>query len=139
MLKKNIIIILIIFLILIVGGFVFYQQPQALSKDSFTEIEECILGVHVDYDSRIRVQNEKDVRTVFNNFIIYSKSRDKDIFGYDSKNWRYENSTIHGLYQGKKYWKVTASWFSEEDQKWRINTVFDVSENGEVVRLLGCI
>lgn len=118
-------------------------QPGPPSKEGkFPEITEteCIMGVHVDFDSGILVRNETDVETVFNVFIRYSQEKNQAIFGDAYGNTgRFENATIHGMYQGIKYWKITASWFSEENQKWHIKTVFDVSERGEVVRLLGCI
>ena len=107
-------------------------------EEEFTEIEECIMAVHVDYTSDIVVLTKADVEEVFTYFTNWAQDNDKDIFGYGS-NWRFEYATIHGLYEGVKYWKVTASWFSEEDRIWRTKSVFDVSENGEVVRLLGCI
>jgi hypothetical protein len=107
-------------------------------EEEFTEIEECIMAVHVDYTSDIVVLTKADVEEVFTDFTNWAQDNDKDIFGYGS-NWRFEYVTIHGLYEGVKYWKVTGSWFSEEDRIWRTKSVFDVSENGEVVRLLGCI
>jgi hypothetical protein len=111
----------------------------------FTEIEGCIMGVDVDYSSGINVKNKEDVEIVFDMFISYSKENNREIFGYDPNNWRFENTAIHGLYESKKYWKVTASRFIDNPenkinyQKWIVKTVFDVSETGEVVRLLGCI
>ncbi|MFX0208844.1 MAG: hypothetical protein ACFFDT_22870, partial [Candidatus Hodarchaeota archaeon] len=118
-------------------------QPRPLpSEGEFPEITEteCIMGIHMDYNSGILVRNETDVETVFNVFIRYSQENNLTIFGDAyGNNWRFENATIHGIYQGIKYWKITASWFSEENQKWHKKTIFDVSERGEVVRLLGCI
>lgn len=118
-----------------------YTQGKPIiapTEDKFSEIQECIMGVQVDYTSNKAVQNKEDVATIFDEFIQYSKENNKDIFGYGS-NWRFESASIHGLYKRVKYWKVAASRFSERDKKWIIQTVFDVSENGEVVRLLGCI
>lgn len=115
-----------------------YTRNIIIPENNFTEIQGCIMGVIVDYISNKSVQNKEDAAVVFDEFIRYSKENNKDIFGYGN-NWRFENATVHGLYSGVKYWKVTASWFSEEYQKWMLKTVFDVSENGEVVRFLGCI
>lgn len=126
---------------ILISGCIHKSSP--ISKEGeFPEITEtkCIMGVHKDYDSGILVRNETDIETVFNVFIRYSQEKNKAIFGDAYGNtWRFENATIHGMYQGIKYWKTTASWFSEKNQKWHIKTVFDVSERGEVVRLLGCI
>ena len=118
------------------------HQPASPDTGEFPEITEteCIMGVHIDYVSGIPVQNETDVEHVFNTFIQYAQENDQVIFGDAyGNNWRFENATIHGMYQGVKYWKITASWFSEEDQNWHSKTVFDVSETGEVVRLLECV
>ncbi|MBN1385801.1 hypothetical protein JW968_02360 [Candidatus Woesearchaeota archaeon] len=131
-------IVAILCLLLIVGCMQKEKWDIPPIGEDFSEITECIVGVRVDYDSEIVVSKDKDVEQVFNNYISWAKDNDEDIFGYGN-NWRFENATVHGLYEGTKYWKVTASWFSEDDQKWRIQTVFDVSENGDVVRLLGCI
>jgi len=124
-------------LIILISGCI--QEPP-LTVDEFTEIQECILEVQIDYASNKTVQNEEDVAIVFNEFIQYSKDNNKDIFGSAyGNNWKFENATIHGIYEGTKYWEVTASWLLEEEQRGGIKTVFDVSENGDVVRLLGCI
>ena len=96
------------------------------------------MGVAVDYESHMRIRNAEDVEEVFNQFIDYSKENDYDVFGYGS-NWRFDDASKHGLYEGTKYWKVSASWFSKQDSAWHQKNVFDVSEGGEVVRLLGCI
>ena len=124
--------------ILIVGCVQKEKLDIPPTSEEFSEITDCIGGVQVDYDSEMVVSNNKDVEQVFNNYISWAKESNEDIFGYGN-NWKFENATIRGIYEGTKYWKVTASWFSEDDQKWRIKTVFDVSENGDVVRLLGCI
>jgi hypothetical protein len=108
------------------------------SDDKWNEIHQCIAGVAVDYKSGISVSNINDVEIVFNQFINYSKVKNQDIFGH-GYNWKFDSASKHGLYKEVKYWKVSASWFSEEDKIWRKKEVFDVSENGEVVRLLGCI
>jgi len=139
--KRMIVIGVFYCAVLLISGCL--QKPVSpLDENEFPEITEteCVMGVHVDYASSIPVQNETDVETVFNAFIQYSQENNQPIFGdaYDN-NWRFETATIHGVYQGTKYWKVTASWFSEEDQQWHIKTIFDVNEKGEVIRLLGCV
>jgi hypothetical protein len=108
------------------------------SEDSeWVEIKENIVAVHVDYSSGIPVRNIANIEIVFNEFIAWAKDNDIDIFGSAyGNNWRFNEATIHGLYEDTKYWKVNASWYSEDKGIWRIKSVFDVNENGEVVRLL---
>lgn len=131
-------IVALLGLLLIVGCVQKEKQDNPPISEEFSEITECIMGVQVDYNSEIVVKNDKDVEQVFNNYISWAKENNENIFGYGN-NWTFENATIHGIYEGTKYWKVTASWFSQDDQKWRIITVFDVSGDGDVVRLFGCI
>ena len=104
----------------------------------FPEIKQCILRAEVDYTADLDVADVNDVKTVFNKYIGWAQENDQDIFGYGN-NWTFGQASIHGTYKNIKYWKVTASVFSSEEQRWTTKEVFDVSENGEVVRLLGCI
>ena len=103
--------------------------------DEWPEIKGSITAIVVGYNSHIKVKNEVDVEIVFNEFILYLKANNQEINGYGN-NWRFDDAEIHGLYKGVKYWKIFSSWFSEEDQIWRSKSFFDVSESGEVVRLL---
>lgn len=139
--KRIILIGLFYCTVILISGCILQPGPPS-NEGKFPEITEteCIMGIHIDYDSGILVHNETDVETVFNAFIRYSQNNNQAIFGDAyGNNWRFENATIHGRYQGIKYWKISASWFSEEDHKWHVKTVFDVNEIGEVVRLLECI
>ena len=98
------------------------------------------MGVHIDFRSGIQVFNETEVELVFIKFIKDAQDNQQPIFGDAyGNNWKFKNATIHGTYQGVKYWKVTALWYSGEDQTWHIKMVFDVSETGDVVRLLSCV
>lgn len=115
------------------------------TEQKFSEIKECIMGVNVDYNSNINVKSLSDVEVVFNKYIISSKENKKEIFGHNPEFYRFKSATIHGIYQGKKYWEVTTEWYGNDPEnkyaygKWMPEEIFDVSENGEVVRLLGCI
>ena len=134
-------ILILICLILLTNGCI--QQPDIPPNTRefpvITETE-CIMGVHIDFRSEIQVINETGVELVFTKFIKYAQENQQPIFGDAyGNNWKFKNTTTHGTYQGIKYWKVAALWYSEEDQTWHIKTVFDVSEAGEVVRLLGCV
>ena len=101
-------------------------------------IRQCIVGVIIDYESGVIVHEIDGAEIVFKKYILHSKYNEQDIFGH-GYNWRSDSAEKHGLYKEIKYWKISASWFSDDDQVWRKKEVFDVSENGEVVRLLGCI
>ena len=114
------------------------DQLNDETNDVWENIDQCIVGVAIDYESGMTVNKIDEVEIVFNKFILHSINNKQDIFGYGDS-WRFDLAEKHGLYKEIKYWKVSASWFSEEDQIWRKNEVFDVSENGDVVRLLGCI
>ena len=128
----------LLFSITVISGCVQqYTPPQ-----DFPEIKDCVMGVAVDFSSNTTtmVRSATDVGNVFNEFIQYSEINNQGILGYDSSlKWKYVNSTIHGTYGAEKYWKVNASILYVNPQRWISKEVFDVSENGEVVRLLGCI
>ncbi len=124
--------------ILVVALFSCTGQVSDTDDNDWEVIQQCISGVVIDYESGTKVNNQSDVETVFTNFILHSKLNNQDIFGYGN-NWRIDSAEKHGKYKEVKYWKVSASWFSEQDQIWRQKEVFDVSEHGDVVRLLGCI
>jgi len=132
---------ILINLTLLINGCI--QQPDIPPNTGeflvITETE-CIMGVHIDFRSGIQVFNETGVELVFTKFIKYAQDNQQPIFGDAyGNNWKFKNSTIHGIYLDVKYWKVAALWYSKEDKTWHIKTVFDVSETGEVVRLLGCV
>ncbi len=109
-----------------------------IESQEWEEIPACIMGIAVDYESHINVTGIEDVQESFTEFTDYAKENDIDVFGYGS-NWRYDEAMKQGTYEGVKYWKVTASWFSEDDAAWHQKNVFSVSQTGEVVRLLGCV
>ena len=102
------------------------------------EISECIMGVAVEYESHINIISVEDVQKAFTEFTDYARENHVDVFGYGS-NWRFDETTKQGTYEGTKYWKMMASWYSEDDSTWHQKNVFSVSENGDVVRLLGCV
>ena len=114
------------------------DQITVEEEDVWENIQECIVSVAIDYESGTTVGGLDEVELVFNRYIIHSIINQQKIFGRGT-NWRFDSAEKHGLYKEIKYWNVSASWFSEEDQLWQKKEVFDVSENGEVVRLLGCI
>jgi len=138
--KKLTLIITVIVLVAAVvsAGYLLFNKPS----EKFPPIEKCVIGVNVDYTSNIKVSNLEDVKTVFNKYIESSKNRNESIFGYGN-NWRFDYAKIDGKYESKNYWAVTASRLVDgpEDSnfnKWLPQEIFDVSEDGEVVRLLGC-
>ena len=101
-------------------------------------ITDCIMNVAVDYQSSVVVRDPAGVEQAFNEYIGFAKTNNQDIFGYGNT-WRFGSTSKHGIYQEVKYWAVSASWFSVQDNQWHEKNVFDVSEQGKVVRLLGCI
>jgi len=123
MTSKTYILIGIVALLVLAGIFIFsnYLKPE----QKFPEIKKCIMGVDVDFNASMKVNSVADAETAFGKFIAFSRENNQEIFGYPADQWKAENATIHGTYQGKKYWAIQG--------------VFDVSEDGEVVRLLGCI
>ncbi len=102
------------------------------------QIPECIMGVAVEYESHINITGVEDVRRAFTEFTDYASENDVDVFGYGS-NWRFDEAAKQGTYESTKYWRVMASWYSEDDDIWHQKNVFSVSEGGDVVRLLGCV
>ena len=108
------------------------------TDNDWTPVSDCIMSVAVDYQSSVIVRDPAGVERAFNEYISFARANNKDIFGYEN-NWRFDGTSKHGLYNGVKYWAVSASWFSVQDNQWRTKNVFDVSEDGKVVRLLGCI
>jgi hypothetical protein len=101
-------------------------------------ITDCIMGVAVDYRSHLVVRDQAGVERAFNAYIRFARANNQDIAGYGN-NWRFDSASQYGLYEGVKYWAVSASWFSTHDNQWHEKNVFDVSEHGNVVRLPGCI
>lgn len=97
------------------------------------------MSVAVDYQTNMVVLDVSDVEVVFNKYIAYAKANNRSIFSGYNNNWRFDTASKHGLHNGVKYWSVSAMWLSEQDNQWRTKNVFDVSEEGKVVRLLGCI
>ena len=133
----------IIFLVMI-GIFIFVSYLKPKIRE-FPEIKSCIMGIDVDYDTNMKVKDFSDVENVFGKFVADAKENKKKIFGHDSYYYKFKSATIHGTYEGKKYWKVTAEYYETDPEnsfaygKWMPEEVFDVNEEGEVVRLLGCI
>ena len=135
--RLALLLIVVVAVSVIVISYFLHSGVQPYSPAQWQEISG-IIGIEVDYYSHRTVQSEADVEAVFNEYILYCQQNDLDIFGYGN-NWRFENAKPYGLYNGVKYWKVSASWFDANAGVWRLKTVFCVSENGEVVRLLGAI
>ena len=116
------------------------NTQQQGNQETFPEITECVMGVQVDFSSNSKVNGEQDVEQIFMTFIENSKKLNKPVFSSDYGNtWKFNNTNPYGTYKGLKYWKVDAQWYSTDDNQWRDKSVFYVSENGEVTRLLGCI
>jgi hypothetical protein len=113
-------------------------DDEGTVNNDWTAITDCIMNVAIDYQSGVTVTDPSGVGQAFNEYINFAKTNNQDIFGYGN-NWRFDNASKHGLYNNVKYWKVSASSFSAVDNQWHRQDVFDVSEDGKVVRLLGCI
>ena len=108
-------------------------------ENLWPDLSDCIVEVTIDYHSTAKVEDEKDAANVFNEFINWAKENNKEIFSGKGNNWRFQSAAPHGIYKNVKYWRITALWFSEQKQQWLPQIVFDVSEDGQVVRLLGCL
>ncbi len=108
-------------------------------ENPWPDLSGCINGIIVDYHSTAKVADEKDAADVFNEFISWAKKNNKEIFSGKGNNWQFQSAAPHGIYKNIKYWRITALWFSEIKQQWLPQIVFDVSENSQVVRLLGCL
>lgn len=108
------------------------------NDNDWTTISDCIMSVAVDYQSCVIVRDPAAVEVAFNEYISFARKYNQDILGYGN-NWRFDSTSKHGTYKRVKYWSVSASWFSEQDKQWHKINTFDVSEDGKVVRLLGCM
>ena len=97
------------------------------------------MGVEVDYDAGMAVEDATDVESVFAEFLTFARENELDVLNEPAANWRFDSASPHGTYKCKRYWEVLASVYNDDDDQWRPKCVFDVSEEGEVVRLLGCI
>ena len=113
-------------------------EDESAFDNDWTPITDCIMNVAVDYQSGVSVRDPAEVEGVFNEYITFARTNNQDIFGYGN-NWRFDNASRHGMYNNVKYWRVSASSFSLVDNQWHRQDVFDVSQDGKVVRLLGCI
>ncbi len=107
------------------------------TENEFTEIEECIIDVPIIFSSEMSVGNETDVLAVSNEFITWSKDNKNSTLWNMGTDWQIESVNSQRLYRGIKYWTVTYSYFSEQDQT-SGKAQFDVNENGNIVLFLGC-
>ncbi|MFH1172948.1 MAG: hypothetical protein V1692_00275 [bacterium] len=105
----------------------------------FPDLSGCINGILVDYHSRLTVTNKTEAGEIFKEYIAWAQANHQEIFYGKGNNWQFDKAEPHGLYQGLKYWRITGLWFSETKQEWVPQTVFDINQNSQVVRLLGCL
>lgn len=129
-------LIIVPFLIISLVGYKIYKSKQ---NKKFPQIKGAIVGIDVDYKSNIQIKTSSDVQNAFNKFIEYSKNNKKEIYPgpfkiKSVKNWKFENSEIHGKYGGKKYWKVNASFLHGKEKI--SQNIYDLDQDGKVVRLL---
>ena len=71
--RNTLLIALIVGIIFVVGCTQQGKDDTNSLDGEFKEIEECIMGVRIDYRSGITVQNEADVEFVFNDFISWAQ------------------------------------------------------------------
>jgi hypothetical protein len=92
------------------------------------------MGVVVDYDAGATVSTDAQAAEVFAEYIEQAISSETEIFGSPASSWSNPTADPDGTYQGVKYWLISAKLDGSTAK-----TIFDVSEDGKVVRLLGCI
>lgn len=96
-------------------------------------IDRCIMGVEVDFQSGIVVTQASDAVSAFSQYLAYAEANQIQVFGAPASSWTDVSANIDGTYSGKRYWRIHAL------RDGVLQIVFDVSEDGDVVRLLGCI
>ena len=100
------------------------------------------MGIHVFYKvPNTKVENISNVEGVFSEFAakggIINKAGDRYFY-------RFKSATIRGNLWGKNYWRVITEKRVDDPSstnfgKWLTGETYDVSEDGEVVALYGCI
>lgn len=108
-------------------------------ENPWPDLSGCVNGLLVDYHSTVKATNETEAGEIFQEYISWAQINHKEIFFGKGNRWQFQSAKPHGIYQGTKYWRITALWFSEIKQQWLPQIIFDVSENGQVVRMLGCL
>jgi len=105
---------------------------------TYTEIKD-ICGKQIDYTTSVSKVNSSDtVEKAFEEYVNYMKSNGlKD--GNYAVDWIFKGATPKGFYEGKFYWVVDFHYFTEEDREKGGNSQVNVSEDGEITRLFGCI
>lgn len=99
-------------------------------------ISDCVMNVNLQFSTGWTVKHRKHAELVFRAFLEHKRSKGEEPYP-EGTAWRFERVEPNGTYLGVKYWKVTASYVYEGIRY--PQDLFDVSEHGEVVILMGCI
>ncbi|MFH1226177.1 MAG: hypothetical protein V1684_02760 [bacterium] len=106
-------------------------------ENLWPDLSDCMNGIITDYDSSLEVNNSTDAVKVFNEYVKWTQDNHKEVFSGKGNHWTAQSAKPHGIYQGVKYWRITALWADQGKIKPQI--IFDVNANGQVVRFLGCL
>jgi hypothetical protein len=91
------------------------------------------MGVDVDYESNIPVTNAAEAESAFVAYLRWAQENYQPVFGSPAEEWSFHRAYYDCEYEGGKYWAVEAL------RNGLLQIVFDVSETGAIVRLLGCM
>jgi len=94
--------------------------------------EDCLMGVVVEYSFNQTVTDVTEARALAETFATSGTGSLID----EHPRMSITDVAYGRAYEGKDYWTATFSYSAGEE---RGNAQFHVSEDGEIVRLLGCI
>lgn len=96
-----------------------------------------ICGVNVIYSINMSVNDEADAQMAFQRYVDYLNTHNLTPGEYE-KDITFKEVSYYGVYKEIRYWGIVYHYISPQDDS-EGNSMFHVSENGEIVRVLGCI
>jgi hypothetical protein len=110
----------ILLVIVIIITVIFCIQRRNMQMNNLPQIKSevwpVIVDIRVDYVSveTKKVKNEYDARAVAKEFFEYSKSVNGGAGKlFPNNDFRLKNVIFHGIWEGKKYWKIEADRFEK--------------------------
>ena len=105
--------------------------PQDFGE--WPSLDDLFCCVTVDFETDVAVGDAQTAEQVFAQFMKFKRAREEDLFFWGT-HWQFEGAVRHGTFRGTKYWWIDTSLRAQDGERYVVH-VFDVSQNGEVVRL----
>lgn len=126
---KNIIIILAVLCVLMLSG---CEKPPMVTTDN-----TGICDVSLIYSTNMSVNDAPDAQIAFQRYLDYLDANNLTTGEYE-EDPTFKEVSYYGIYKEIKYWSVAYHYISPHYDS-EGNSMVHISENGEIVRLLGCI